>query len=353
MKCNMCGELGQFRARPIAMSSFYWWCQECYNHHDHQDLPHDVEHPILCWKCAELPATMWVENVASLPGQHIGARTYWCHVCYISDEITMPHRVHDMDSASEDDDDQDSELDDDASSCSSWNQIGSSSSSSWNHIEDDAKSLKQHEQPGSSPSSALQQQDQRPTAEQQQQEPSPAAAGAACHVNFGTWQEGEDIEFAIALSLSLAAECESRHVSSSNSSSASASAVPAAPEKLQRGTRLQRCQKLQRGVHPKSGLTFLEAIQEFPKWEAGERMLAEMDQQQQQAQVAKESAEGQGAALDEDDGQQSSSDDDDDDDRQQPGESFNDYESRVNFPPGVPLPSWPLSDFQWNKDLDH
>ena len=215
----------------------------------------------------------------------------------------MPHRVHDMDSASEDDDDQDSELDDDASSCSSWNQIGSSSSSSWNHIEDDAKSLKQHEQPGSSPSSALQQQDQRPTAEQQQQEPSPAAAGAACHVNFGTWQEGEDIEFAMRLSFAEAAECQSRHVlSSSRNSNASASAAPATTEKLQRGTTWPRTPKSQRGRHPKSGLTFMEAINEWGEAENVEHTLAEMDQQQQQAQASGESAEGQDAALDEDAG---------------------------------------------------
>ena len=32
--------------------------------------------------------------------------------------------------------------------------------------------------------------------------------------------------------------------------------------------------------------------------------------------------------------------------KQQPGESFSQWEERQNFPPGVPLPSWPLSDFQ-------
>ena len=53
----------------------------------------------------------------------------------------MRHRVHDMDSASEDDDDTDSTSEDDVSSRASWDQIGSSASSSLNHIEDDAKSL--------------------------------------------------------------------------------------------------------------------------------------------------------------------------------------------------------------------
>ena len=36
----------------------------------------------------------------------------------------------------------------------------------------------------------------------------------------------------------------------------------------------------------------------------------------------------------------------DEDAKQQPGESFSQWEERQNFPPGVPLPSWPLSDFQ-------
>ena len=36
----------------------------------------------------------------------------------------------------------------------------------------------------------------------------------------------------------------------------------------------------------------------------------------------------------------------DQDAKQQPGESFRQWEERQNFPPGVPLPSWPLSDFQ-------
>ena len=46
----------------------------------------------------------------------------------------MPHTVHDLDSASDEDDGQESALDDDASSCSSRNQIGPSPSSSLNHI---------------------------------------------------------------------------------------------------------------------------------------------------------------------------------------------------------------------------
>ena len=35
----------------------------------------------------------------------------------------------------------------------------------------------------------------------------------------------------------------------------------------------------------------------------------------------------------------------DDEDGQQPGESFEEWEARVNFPPGVTQPSWPLADF--------
>ena len=41
----------------------------------------------------------------------------------------------------------------------------------------------------------------------------------------------------------------------------------------------------------------------------------------------------------------SGSDSDEDYAPQQPGESFADYEARVNFPPGFTRPSWPLSDF--------
>ena len=36
-------------------------------------------------------------------------------------------------------------------------------------------------------------------------------------------------------------------------------------------------------------------------------------------------------------------------DGQQPGESFKEWEARVNFPPGVTQPSWPLADFQMSK----
>ena len=42
----------------------------------------------------------------------------------------------------------------------------------------------------------------------------------------------------------------------------------------------------------------------------------------------------------------SDSDWSDDEDGQQPGESFQEWEARINFPPGVTRPSWPLSDFQ-------
>ena len=42
----------------------------------------------------------------------------------------------------------------------------------------------------------------------------------------------------------------------------------------------------------------------------------------------------------------SDSDWSDDEDGQQPGESFQEWEARMNFPPGVTRPSWPLSDFQ-------
>ena len=34
------------------------------------------------------------------------------------------------------------------------------------------------------------------------------------------------------------------------------------------------------------------------------------------------------------------------DEKQQPGESFSEWEHRKNFPPGVPVPKWPVSDFQ-------
>ena len=34
------------------------------------------------------------------------------------------------------------------------------------------------------------------------------------------------------------------------------------------------------------------------------------------------------------------------DETQQPGESFSEWEHRRNFPPGVPVPKWPVSEFQ-------
>ena len=36
-------------------------------------------------------------------------------------------------------------------------------------------------------------------------------------------------------------------------------------------------------------------------------------------------------------------------DGQQPVESSKEWEARVNFPPGVTQPSWPLADFQMSK----
>ncbi len=43
----------------------------------------------------------------------------------------------------------------------------------------------------------------------------------------------------------------------------------------------------------------------------------------------------------------STSGSEDSSDCQQPGETFDEYESRVNFPPGVQQPSWHLSEW-WN-----
>ena len=109
MKCNMCDEVASFRARRVNCP-FIWWCQSCYDAHQHKDLPHDIEWPIMCHHCNDLPATCRAKSVLN-PNW-----LYWCYHCF----ERHPHQEPledmtyvDLESASEEDVANDGELDGD------------------------------------------------------------------------------------------------------------------------------------------------------------------------------------------------------------------------------------------------
>ena len=141
MKCNVCGLSATFRARAIAepfssAEPFSWWCQACYDVMEHDDLPHDIEDPILCCHCDDLPATMRIQSPSN--------SSYWCFLCYERAEHgDEPHHVHDLDSASDESDQEDEdELAMDSASLKSWHHVMQSPSdaSSRHDIEDDCSS---------------------------------------------------------------------------------------------------------------------------------------------------------------------------------------------------------------------
>ena len=135
MKCNACARqaIGNFRARDEG-EPFLWWCNDCYGTtFAGIVVAHDIEHPIICCECHELPADLRSQSKA-MPDWR-----YWCHVCYERYEHEdFLHNVHDFDSAS-DESDQYEESDDGLELDDELHE--SASLSSWQHHEE-AFSLK-------------------------------------------------------------------------------------------------------------------------------------------------------------------------------------------------------------------
>ena len=78
MKCNACARhaIGNFRARDEG-EPFFLWCNDCYGTtFAGIVVAHDIEHPIICCECHELPADPRSQSKA-MPDWR-----YWCHVCY-------------------------------------------------------------------------------------------------------------------------------------------------------------------------------------------------------------------------------------------------------------------------------
>ena len=127
MKCNMCDMQAKFRARSIGCT-FLWWCQVCYDAHDHKDLPHDKDFPILCHKCNDQPASFKVQS------QLKPWWSYWCYTCFEQDEhdgesLDDPFVWHVLDSAS--DSNEDEKVDDGADDAVDDGTQSSSSFNSW------------------------------------------------------------------------------------------------------------------------------------------------------------------------------------------------------------------------------
>ena len=184
---------------------FTWWCQACYDAKSHANLPHDIEHPIMCLHCQDLPATLRVRSV-----HNCAAPTYWCHICYERVEHEdEPHHVQDLDSAS-DESDQD---DDDAKSNESY-QRDEGHHEELDYEHDESASLR-------SDNMMKQQQQQQLDEEPKQQ------------FNFGSWQEQQDLDFAVAMSLSEDTELDQTTSNSSSSSSSSSTATSSAIPVLQ------------------------------------------------------------------------------------------------------------------------
>ena len=63
MKCKMCQQVANFRARNEG-EPFEWWCKWCYDVHEHQQIPDDIEHQDFPSKvsdkvCQELLTLEW------------------------------------------------------------------------------------------------------------------------------------------------------------------------------------------------------------------------------------------------------------------------------------------------------
>ena len=108
MKCNVCDISGpsNFISRDVG-TPCSWWCHACYDKSVAGIMrTHEIEHPILCWQCNELPATLRSQSQAlAAPTKHW---QYWCFVCYErEDHKDLPHDIHDLESASDEPEQQD------------------------------------------------------------------------------------------------------------------------------------------------------------------------------------------------------------------------------------------------------
>ena len=75
MKCNMCQQLANFRARREG-EPFEWWCKQCYDAHEHQTVPDDIEHQTLCITCNDQPASCRIKSPLKTSWE------YWCYSCF-------------------------------------------------------------------------------------------------------------------------------------------------------------------------------------------------------------------------------------------------------------------------------
>ena len=87
MKCNMCQQLANFRARSEG-EPVEWWCKWCYDAHEHQQLPDDIEHPTLCIECNDQPASCRIKSPLKECWE------YWCYSCF--EQWDHPETLDDM-----------------------------------------------------------------------------------------------------------------------------------------------------------------------------------------------------------------------------------------------------------------
>ena len=292
MKCNMCGMQAKFRARSIGCT-FLWWCQVCYDAHDHKDLPHDKDFPILCHKCNDQPASFRVQS------QLKPWWSYWCYTCFEQDEhdgesLDDPFVWHVLDSASDSNEDEkvddgaDDAVDDGTQSSSSFNSwhlpLASNLQSLALQSNDDTMSiassqsfmmayqLLDNDDTASMSSFQMlantdeqqdqeQQQDQEPDAEQDEQEPNMDAVttkgnvadddpdaqqqdaqgiGKDAEHNLGGWQEDQEMLIAVEKSIEDVAPVADSSSSSSSSSMPTLAASIKLPAPRPKGKKMQR-----------------------------------------------------------------------------------------------------------------
>ena len=113
------------------------WPTACYESVEHDDLPLDIEYPILSCNCKDLQSTMRAQSYAPC------SQTCWCVPCdERAEHGDEPPHVHDPDSAS----DESEQKDDDvlpmgSASLNSWNVMHSPSDAhTWHGIEDERSS---------------------------------------------------------------------------------------------------------------------------------------------------------------------------------------------------------------------
>jgi hypothetical protein len=75
MKCKMCQQVANFRARNEG-EPFEWWCKWCYDVHEHQQIPDDIEHQTLCIHCKDQPASCRIKSPLKACWE------YWCYTCF-------------------------------------------------------------------------------------------------------------------------------------------------------------------------------------------------------------------------------------------------------------------------------